>query len=197
MELEQLFTASKWEILQLLAEQPLSPLQIAERSSTTLANVSQQLRLLEMAGLVRSERIPNRDKGLPRIVYRLAGDQSYFIATTSDFAEKKLLKLSAYNKAILRIWFFEDPEVRYLLEKAFWAIEPKLASVERLGVHHAAGDAVEFCVVSDRLSKSDFPDFVLKNLSGASVHVRFDVRKKSCGEKSHVLYERAASRISS
>jgi len=119
MEQETLFTASKWEILKLLAEQPFSPIELAARSNTSVANISQQLRLLEMAGLVRSERIPNRDKGQPRVLYSLAGNHSFLIATTNSFAEKKLLKLSVYNKVILRIWFYPKPEFHYFLEKAF------------------------------------------------------------------------------
>jgi predicted transcriptional regulator len=187
MELETLFTASKWEILKLLSEQPLSPLQIAERSSTSLANVSQQLRLLEMAGLVKSERISNRDKGQPRILYSLAGDQSYLIATTSDFVEKKLFQLSAYNKVILRIWFYEDPNIRYVLEKAFWQIEQHLPNIERLSVLGVTGKRILLCVES-KLPADAFEEMTLTNLTGDEVTIAFD-RTNSC-EESHLLYSK-------
>ncbi len=134
MEQETLFTASKWEILKLLSEKSLSPIELAARANTSVANISQQLRLLEMAGLVRSERVPNRDKGQPRILYSLAGDHSFLIATTDDFTEKKLLKLSSYNKIILRTWFLEDRKLHYYVEKAFWHIEPLLPSIDALAL---------------------------------------------------------------
>lgn len=132
MEQETLFTASKWQILQLLAEESLSPIELAARSNTSVANVSQQLRLLEMAGLVRSERVPNRDRGQPRVLYSLAGNHSFLIATTNEFVKKKLFKLSKYNKIILKIWFYEKPELHYYLEKAFWSIEEELPKIDAL-----------------------------------------------------------------
>ncbi|MBR9692794.1 ArsR family transcriptional regulator [Candidatus Woesearchaeota archaeon] len=134
MEQETLFTASKWQILQLLAERSLSPIELAAESSTSVANVSQQLRLLEMAGLVKSERIPNRDRGQPRILYSLAGNHSFLISTSNDFVQKKLFKLSNYNKVILRIWFYEKPELHYYLEKAFWNIEEHLPKIDAIAL---------------------------------------------------------------
>lgn len=123
MERETLFTATKWEILKLLEEKPHSPTDLANALGSSLGNVSQQLRLLELAGIVTAERVSNRDKGQPRILYKLAGNLSYMIATSDNFVDKKIVQLSPRNKAVLRIWFLEDPGVRYALEKAFWEIE--------------------------------------------------------------------------
>ncbi len=182
MELETLFTASKWEILQHLAEQALSPLQLAERSSTSLANISQQLRLLEMAGLVTSERVPNRDKGQPRVLYRLAADQGYFIATANDFTEKKLCQLSDYNKIVLRIWFYEDANVRYVLEKAFWQIEQHLPEITRLTVKKVSEKKIELCVVGPALEA-----FTVADRKGHDVMVTF-TNNATCKD-GHVLYD--------
>ncbi len=192
MELETLFTASKWEILKLLAQEPLSPLELAARSSTSIANISQQLRLLEMAGLVVSERIPNRDKGLPRLKYRLAADQSFLIATANDFVEKKLLKLSDYNKVILRIWFHDDPEVRYALEKAFWSVEHRLPEMRTLGVHAIAEGKIELCVCSESLDEKDLKTLALTTPAGNTYAVAFKLSRKPCARNEHLLYERPA-----
>jgi len=142
MEQETLFTASKWVILKLLSQRSLSPIELAAASNTSVANVSQQLRLLEMAGLVKSERVPNRDKGQPRILYSLAGNNSFLIATTDDFVQKKLFKLSAFNKIILKIWFYDKPELHYSLEKAFWHIEQHLDKIDALAVDKSAGNPI-------------------------------------------------------
>jgi len=142
MEQETLFTASKWEILKLLSQQSLSPIELAARSSTSVANVSQQLRLLEMAGLVKSERIPNRDKGQPRVLYSLAGNHSFLIATSDDFVEKKLFKLSSYNKIILKIWFYQKRQLHHVLEKAFWHIEQHLDKIDALALDESSENPV-------------------------------------------------------
>jgi predicted transcriptional regulator len=132
MEHETLFTATKWDILKLLEKGPQSPLEISKALGSSLANVSQQLRLLEMAGVVKAKRVANRDKDKPRMLYSLAGDISYLIATSDNFVDKKLLNLTDRNKVILRIWFLENTDLRYALEKAFWQIEPELANITKL-----------------------------------------------------------------
>jgi len=132
MEHETLFTATKWDILKQLEHGPQSPLELTKKLQSSLANVSQQLRLLEMAGLVTSKRISNRDKDKPRILYTLTGNLSYLIATTNNFVDKKILSLSDRNKVILKIWFLEDPAVRYALEKTFWTIEQHLEKIEKI-----------------------------------------------------------------
>jgi DNA-binding transcriptional ArsR family regulator len=150
MEHETLFTATKWDILKFLERGPKSPIEISKGLGSSLANISQQLRLLEMAGLVKTRRITNRDKDKPRVLYSLAGNLSYLISTSDDFVDKRLFDLSDRNKVVLRIWFLEDKDLRYALEKAFWAIEQHLDTVETLvygGIEHGlpvlhyAGDA--------------------------------------------------------
>jgi predicted transcriptional regulator len=174
MEQETLFTASKWEILKLLSEQPLSPIELAAKSNTSVANVSQQLRLLEMAGLVTSERVPNRDKGQPRILYSLAGNNSFLIATTNDFVEKKLFQLSAYNKVILRIWFHQNPQLHYYLEKAFWQIEQELSRIDAIALDESTNNEVKLILFTrdKSLAKSVKP-LTLKGPDGTTRSVTF------------------------
>jgi len=174
MDQETLFTASKWDILKLLSEQPLSPIEIAAKSNTSVANVSQQLRLLEMAGLVRSERISNRDKGLPRILYSLAGNHSYLIATTNDFVDKKMLKLSAYNRIILRIWFYERHDLHYFLEKAFWSMEPMLDKIDALALDQSVDAQLAFVVFTrDGQLKDRLKPFAIKGPEGQTKQATF------------------------
>jgi len=132
MEHETLYTATKWDILKILEKRPHSPIEIANTLKASIANVSQQLRLLELAGIVASERVPNRDKGQPRVLYRIAGDLSYLIATSGDFVGKKRVRLSEMNKIVLRIWFIDDPSVRHALEKAVWLIDGELSRIRSL-----------------------------------------------------------------
>lgn len=181
MELETLFTASKWDILQLLSENNYSPLELSERSNTSLANISQQLKLLEMAGLVTSKRLPNRDKGQPRLKYELKDDQSYLIATANNFVQKKMFKLSPYNKIILQIWFYDDPQIRYVLEKAFWQIEPHLKDIKTLGVHKAAKGEINFCIQGVPLS-----DTTIISPDGTTYKISFS-DKGNC-DNTHILY---------
>ena len=171
LDTETLFTATKWEILKLLESKPHAPIEIAKELGSSLANISQQLRLLEMAGLVQSKRVPNRDKGQPRVLYSMAGNLSYMIATTDNFVDKKVVKLSERNKSVLRIWFLEEDELRYALEKAFWQIEEHLPNIERLTY---AGLEEGTPVLEAAVTKGRIPDMISVGGDYAQVKIKAD-----------------------
>ena len=108
MEQATLFTEQRWKILKRIAREPLSPLQLAQATGTSMANMSQQLRLLEAVGIVKKEKVPNRDRGKPRTLFSLAGDCAFMAILTGEVAEKKLVKLASDQAALLRIVFIED-----------------------------------------------------------------------------------------
>ncbi|MFH1505727.1 MAG: ArsR family transcriptional regulator [archaeon] len=149
MEQETLFTGSKWNILQALSRGKRSPFELAEESKTSVANISQQLRLLEIAGLIKSERIPNREKGQPRVLYSLAKECSFLIAIASGLVEKQFFDLSLANKLVLKIWFFPEASQRYYLEKGFWQFEEHLDKIDSLLVDLQHYDKINMIVASD------------------------------------------------
>jgi hypothetical protein len=180
MEQETLFTASKWDILKILSSGSKSPIQLAKMSNTSVANISQQLRLLEMAGLVQSKRISNRDKGQPRLLYSLVGNHSFLIASTQDFVDKKLLKLSEYNKVILKIWFLDNPKLHYYLEKAFWQIEDNLGENDALLFETNDADDISLIIISDNTDlRKGLKKLSIKSPEGVPKTVFFNVKTKS------------------
>jgi DNA-binding transcriptional ArsR family regulator len=187
MDHETLFTASKWDILKQLETGPRSPLELAKLCNTSIANVSQQLRLLEMAGLVKAQRVSNRDKDKPRILYSLAGNLSYVIATSGSFVDKKVLHLSDYNKIIMRIWFFERHELHYVLEKAFWKIEENLDRISFLAFDKEHTAPIIFYVKTT--SKCDLKPFTITEPGGITRQVVFETQLPSA-QRMHVLYDR-------
>ena len=153
MDQESLYTATKWDILKLLERQQLSPLEMSKLTGGSLANISQQLRLLEMAGLVTSERIPNRDKGQPRVLYSIADDSCYVISTANDFVEKRRLSISATNRIVLQIWFLQNPELRTYVEKAFWKVEEQLPKINALLLDTTSTNPINlYIVASEKLA---------------------------------------------
>jgi DNA-binding transcriptional ArsR family regulator len=164
VEQETLFTASKWDILTELRKQDRSPKQLAEILNTSVANVSQQLRLLAMAGLVNSERVSNRGRGQPRVLYSLSGDHSYLIATAREFVDKKFHTLTERNKVVLRIWFLDDDSVHYFLEKAFWHLDDHIGDDDALVYHK--GSRVDLTLVTTEDIPDDVGNFTVANPDG-------------------------------
>lgn len=104
METETLFTASKWSILEWVSKNPSSPLEIAKGLDTTIANVSQQLRLLEAAGIVTKKKISNSDAGLPRALYSITKNVGFITTITKGLAHKELVTLTNNQTFTLRAW---------------------------------------------------------------------------------------------
>ena len=169
MEQETLFTSSKWDILKCLEAGKKSPLDLAKETNTSVANISQQLRLLELAGFVKSERISNRDKGLPRILYSVSDNNSYIVASTPGFVDKKFLKLQEYQKCTLRIWFLDNPNLQHYIERFFWTVEKHLDKIDVISMDAKDFSNVKVGIVTNNVD--------LKKLKDISIEGQFGVVK--------------------
>lgn len=129
MELDSFLSSPRWDILQIIAKKPSSPIEIAGEIKTTVSFVSQQLKLLEAAGLVKKERTGAVEKGKPRTIFSLSKEIAYIIPLSHEFSKKQTIDLSRENKIILKIWSIKDARVQRIIEKFFWAIDDSLEEI--------------------------------------------------------------------
>ena len=193
MEQETLFTSSKWDILKCLELGKKSPIDLAKETNTSVANISQQLRLLELAGFVKSERISNRDKGLPRILYFLADNYSYLIASMPGFVNKKFLKLQEHQKCVLKIWFLDNQELQRYVERFFWSIEKFLDKIDLLTIDNkGSGDVNVYISTTNSELKKSIKDISIEGSFGnkkfSITFVKDQDLKKSL-ENTYVIYD--------
>jgi predicted transcriptional regulator len=134
MDIIDLFTGTKWDILSGLSKQKQSPLELANKLNTTIANISQQLRLLEAAGLVKTEKTRAAEKGKPRVLYSLAKDFVFVISLQSGSADKKLIEANIYHNIISRIWLLKNTDLHQEIEKVFWKIESILEDISAIAI---------------------------------------------------------------
>lgn len=151
MDLTNLFTEQRWNILCALSKGNYSPMQLAEQSGTTMANISQQLRLLEASNLVKKQKISNRDKGKPRTLFSLSEDYAYVISATKGFSEKKLIALDKFHKILLRLWFLKDLDSHYYAEKFLWSIEEIIDHADFIAIS-ISGENAEAIISGKSLS---------------------------------------------
>lgn len=152
MQFDGLFTDQRWNILQHLATQKYSPMELSKITKTTSANISQQLRLLEMARIVKKERVATRDKGKPRMLFSLSNEFFYVVTLMKNRADKRFLNLTEHQRAILSIWLMENTGNRYILEKLYWKLEPFFSKIKVIAVHQGK-DLQEVLIVSDDLKE--------------------------------------------
>lgn len=173
--MELLFTEQKWNILKNLSEQCYSPLQLAEKSNTTIANISQQLRLLEAASLVKKEKIPNREKGKPRTLFSLRKDYAYLISTMDGFAEKKLIELDSFHAYLLRIFYVTDPEDHYFLLKFTSKIDRHFDYIDMI-VYQKDGKDIKLTVVTEEPKELEkIKETEIRRNGGTTKKIRLDI----------------------
>ncbi|NTV23051.1 MAG: hypothetical protein HGA85_01585, partial [Nanoarchaeota archaeon] len=106
-----------------------SPLELAILMKTTSANISQQLRLLELGGLVKSEKTANSEKGKPRLLYSLSQGSAFRIMASPGSAEKKLLPLTPSRKFLLMVIMQIDEKKQQEVLEAFFRLQPSLGQI--------------------------------------------------------------------
>ena len=104
MDPETLLTGTKWEIIEEISKKPASPSELAKKLNTTIANISQQLRLLQTAGLTKRKKISQLKPGKPRTQFSIADDFAIIIVASPDYAKKKLIKLTPEQKKTMKKW---------------------------------------------------------------------------------------------
>ncbi len=171
MDQETLFTNSKWEILQELSKGEKSPLELAKKTSTSIANISQQLRLLELGELVKSKRIKNREKDKPRQMYSLTKSKAYLIAVSPEFIGKKQIDLTEFHTVLIRILFIPDTKIHYHIQKFFIELEPYFNKLELIAVRNEHSQIKCMIYSKDQALKAKIKDKKITNPDGQTMNV--------------------------
>ncbi len=119
----------RWAILEIIARKPSSPVEISQNVNTSVSYVSQQLKLLEAAGLVTKERTGSADKGKPRLVYSISREILQLNGLLKGTPVKKHVSLDLHKKITLRIWSLENELLHYPIEKLCWNIVADLEEI--------------------------------------------------------------------
>ncbi|RMF07092.1 ArsR family transcriptional regulator [Candidatus Woesearchaeota archaeon] len=158
------FTDSKWSLLEELSKRPLSPIQLAEATNTSVANISQQLRLLEAYGLVSKERTSNYEKGKPRVVYRIAHPQAFIAALGTPVAFRQLITLGSEELLLLRLWSSFDASHRPVLNRLALHLMPHLSQIHFFGFLRNNNSKASFLLVVNKKSLATLQRLCFKSV---------------------------------
>ncbi len=122
MNYELLTGEKRWEILEIIARKPSSPAEIAERIGVSVSYVSQQLKFLEVAGVIESKRTDFFEKGRPRYVFSVKKDIAALGVLNGAVSFKRVLELDKFSSATMNILSLEG-KFHYPLQKLFWSLD--------------------------------------------------------------------------
>jgi len=137
MDYNSFLGEKRWEILKIIVGGDASPIKISEKLRTTVSYVSQQLKLLEVAGLVSKVRTGLAEKGKPRNIYSVNKEFMDFTLLEKGFAVKKQLSVDYHKKAILKIWSIDDESYHIPIEKFFLGLEKDLGKIKGIFIQQS------------------------------------------------------------
>jgi len=162
MDFDSFLTYPRWELLKIITEKPSSPIELAEKLNTTVSYISQQLKLLDAAGLLVKKKTGAAEKGKPRTLFSLSNGLLYFSVLTNKFSEKKLIYVNDYHRTIIKIWLLKDSSFHYYIEKLFWKLEEDLSEVEGIFIEIKASPNI--IIVSESKKLKSKIDYFIKNI---------------------------------
>jgi len=130
MDFDLFFSSPRWKILEILAKEPSSPIEISHKLNTTVSYVSQQLKLLDAAGIIIKRKTGSAEKGKPRTIYSISKEILLLTSLMNNLPSKKIIPLTEYHKIILKIWLIENSEIHYHIEKFYWRVESHIKDIE-------------------------------------------------------------------
>nr|MCK4930198.1 winged helix-turn-helix transcriptional regulator [Nanoarchaeota archaeon] len=152
MEFEDLLTKSKWSILKELAKGEKSAVEIAKKTNQSIANVTQQLQLLEAYNLVKkAKQVKEKKAGKPRTPYVLSQEIVLASMLKPGVADKKLLKLKELDEChrfLLNIFFILNPEDHYYLIK-FACITDIIKKADTIAYLNSDDKEIEIMIITE------------------------------------------------
>ncbi|MBN2368329.1 winged helix-turn-helix transcriptional regulator [Candidatus Woesearchaeota archaeon] len=149
MEIETLFTDSKWRILSELFQKSLSPTELAEKTGTSTANVSTQMRLLEALGYVREEKVADYKKGDARKRFMLDRQFAYVTFRSRCAIGKRMFTLDDELSPIFNVIMINNPDMSFIMLKILCQNEELLQDAVAYGYIGLKNDVIELLVIHE------------------------------------------------
>jgi DNA-binding transcriptional regulator GbsR (MarR family) len=163
MELDSFLASPRWEILSLISERPSSPIEIAEKTKTTVSFISQQLKLLEAMQIVKKTKTGAFEKGKPRNLFSISEDFLYLTILTNGFSAKKKVLLDYYKKALLQSWLIENKPIQDFLQELLYEIKDDLPNIQSIILDTSKSPKKILIFSEDKKSKQSVENFFKKS----------------------------------
>lgn len=170
MEIASLLTDSKWSIVKELTKGAISPTELAKKTHTSIANISQQLKLLEAYGLVKREKVLNGDNqpGKPKSYYKLTKDIIEMTFITKNLAVRKSMEPNYFMKAIITSCIQLKGDDCFLLQKFMFINEEVIQKCEAIGVVKISNESIDLLLITNHIDeiRQKYINQTLKTLEG-------------------------------
>ncbi|RJQ17170.1 ArsR family transcriptional regulator [Candidatus Woesearchaeota archaeon] len=159
MDADSLATGSKWVILEEIGKGNNTVSDIAKSLKTSVANISQQLRLLEAYGFIQKERLESNKIGKPKAVYAIKREMINISSLEKNKVQKIKLSPSWFSQTFINILNYATEEDRHYLAQFFFHTNDILEKCDGVALMKSSKDAIELVLFTANL------DYIRKHYS--------------------------------
>lgn len=166
---QEMLSNNKWQLIKEIAEKSQSPTELAERTETSISNVTQQLKLLEAYGIVRKEKSQEKNSiGKPKAIYSLNHEFVYATLLAHGKAEKKYFKLEGFGKVIFNLLFLLNTDDVFYIIKFMIKNEELLKKCKAIGILRSSKESIELFLITDNMDeiRAKFSNMFIEDLNG-------------------------------
>jgi len=174
MEFEELLGKTRWAILAEASKGDRSASEIAVATGTSLANISQQTKLLEAWGFLKLGKRSGK-AGKPRLTYSLKKELAYIALVRRGAAIRRTLPLDRFRSVMLNILLYPKGEEQHCLFRLFWEHEDYFMARQAVAVVESDKKELHLLV----LARAEELEALRKEYSKLSL-------SGTCGEKTGV-----------
>ena len=166
-----LFLESKWRIIKEIARKNQSPAEIAQKLNTSIANINQQIKLLEAYGFLKKEKqVISKKPGKPKTVYSIAKDIAYVLGINNELAEKKQVKINLDTQFMINLLLLDLKDEVYFLGKFYFNYEKIFRDAELVAFYKSDENNIELFIISEKLEdlRTKYANVVIEDLNKKS-----------------------------
>jgi predicted transcriptional regulator len=168
MELDYAIAEGKWRLLQELSKKDQSASDLAKVLKTSVANINQQLKLLEAYGLIRKEKgIRTGKAGKPKSIYILKRNQQFLVSIKKGNVSKtRLSDFWIYDILFKIMATVDDQRDAYYLLKFCFQTEEILKRCQAMAFMKSTPEAIELVLLTQDLEKirKEYSNIIIKDL---------------------------------
>lgn len=166
---EELLANNKWQLLKEIASESQSPTELAEKTKTSISNVTQQLKLLEAYALVRREKEQEKNSiGKPKTIYTLNHEFVHATLLKHGKAEKKLFKIEGFGRMLFNMLFLTSTEDAFFILKFIIKHEELSKKCKAIGLIRTGKETIELFLITDHVDeiRAKLSNMFIEDLSG-------------------------------
>lgn len=145
------FGETKWALLKQLEKKPLSPKELAILTDTSIANTSQQLKLLEAQGFLKKIKVSGeqaRKERDARILYSISKPRVWISKLSKDFVNRKEIKNP--DNLLFNLLLCDIKDTRPVL-KFFLTKEELFKKIDCLFYLQSINNEIHFLIITNDL----------------------------------------------